>query len=109
MKERHFLKCIMINFAEVRRQAKEDEEYTRVIKDLGIDVEDASVTPLGTLPLFPCIVDMADISQVSPLTRPENEGFIQVDYKSGQTNYIKGDFDILEEIVAQVGTIHDFE
>lgn len=111
MKERHFLKCTMINFSEIRRQQKEKEndEYTKVLKDIGIDVEDPSVAPLDSLPLFTCIVDMADISQVSPLTREENKGFIQIDYRSGQTNYIRGRFDVLQSIVEKVGTVHDFE
>ncbi len=109
MRARHFLKCTMINFAEVRRQAKENEEYTNVLKDIGVDVSDASNLPLDEMPIFPCLVDMDTISQVSPLVRPQNKGFLQVDYKDGSTNYIKGRFDVFESIMANIATVHDFE
>ncbi|KKL15427.1 hypothetical protein LCGC14_2505740, partial [marine sediment metagenome] len=61
MKKRHFLKCKFVDFAKENRQDIEDEtdEYSRVLKDIGIKTEKSTRLKLSSMPLYVCIIDIA--------------------------------------------------
>lgn len=96
----------MVDFAKENRESNDNEkdDYSRVLREIGIDTEKNERPSLSEMPLYICIVDIDDIHSVSPLVR--SPGFTQIDFKDESTYYGKIQFADLERILREVGIIH---